>query len=91
MNDEKIILRILVKPNAKHSALIDIKEGILHIALHAKPSEGEANRELCRFLSKLLGIPKTKIILERGEKSRHKRVSLPKNDRLKKILENTPD
>ncbi len=75
---EKVTIRVFVKPNAKKSALVEIKDGVLHIALHAKPHEGEANKELCRFLAELYKVPKSQVILEGGEKSRHKVISLPK-------------
>jgi uncharacterized protein (TIGR00251 family) len=69
-------LQIFVKPNAKKSALLEVKDGVWHIALHAKPTDGEANVELVRFLSELLDVPKSLIALKRGEKSRHKCVML---------------
>lgn len=70
-------VQILVKPNAKKSALLEVKDGVWHIALHAKPADGEANTELVRFLSELLDVPKSLITLKRGGKSRHKCVVVP--------------
>lgn len=70
-------LQVFVKPNAKKSALLEVKDRVWRIALHAKLTDGEANAELVRFLSKLLKVPKSLISLKRGEKSRHKCVVLP--------------
>jgi len=83
---KQIDLKIYVKPNAKQSALVAVKDQVLHIALHAKPQEGEANAELIRFLSELLQIPKTQLILQRGQKSRYKTVRVTHNEIVKKLL-----
>ena len=65
-------LYVFAKPGAKKTQLVDIKSDALHIAIHAKPKEGEANKVLIAYLSALLGVPKTSLMLKRGEKSRHK-------------------
>ncbi len=82
----EIELAIFVKTNAKRSALVAVKDRVLHIALHAKPHDGEANAELIRFLAELLQIPKSRIQLCRGHKSRNKVVSLPLNDVVRKLI-----
>lgn len=79
INANQIELSIYAKPNAKRSALVAISETELHIALHAKPHEGEANAELIEFLSELFQLPKSQISLQRGARGRHKRVLLPLN------------
>jgi uncharacterized protein (TIGR00251 family) len=48
--------------------------GALRLRLTAPPVEGEANRDVIKFLSKLLKIPKSSITIESGLKSRDKRV-----------------
>ena len=51
LTKEKIL--VLVKPGAKTTELLGVRDGRLHIALKAPPIEGKANEELCKFLSKL--------------------------------------
>lgn len=80
---ETIQLAIFVKPNAKQTRLVEIKDGVLHIALHAKPQEGEANKELIRFLADYFDIPKSQIDLIKGHHSRHKVVSVPARAQVK--------
>lgn len=82
----EIEIAVFVKVNAKRSALLDVKDHVLHIALHAKPHDGEANAELIRFLAELFRIPKSRIQICRGHKSRHKVVSLPLNPAIEKML-----
>lgn len=71
------ILHVQVKPNARETKLISKDERGLMIALKAKPQDGEANEELILFLSKLTGIPKSKIKIKRGARSRIKQVEMP--------------
>ncbi len=70
-------------PNAKKSEIIgwevdEQRDGlrVLQIKLNAPPVDGKANQELTKFLSKALGLPKSKIQLARGEKSRTKRIAI---------------
>lgn len=77
IGNQSIQLTIFVKVNAKKSAILKVTEDALHISLHAKPVEGEANKELIRFLSDVCDVPKSSIVLLSGEKGRHKRVQLP--------------
>lgn len=88
IQDEQVILRIFAKPNAKRTALLKINDDGLHIALHAKPHEGEANKELISYLAKLFKIPKSHVILHRGESSRHKEVKVPLNAKVQQFLDN---
>jgi uncharacterized protein (TIGR00251 family) len=73
----RVQLTILAKPNAKKSACIKIDEQGMHIALHALPHGGEANKVLLDYLSELFDIPKSQIKLMKGQKSRYKQVSMP--------------
>ncbi len=85
--ENNVKIKIYAKPNAKKSALVAISEERgLHIALHAKAQDGAANKELIAYLAKLLELPKTKIILEKGESSRHKQVLVPLTASVEKFL-----
>lgn len=74
-----IILHVQVKPNARQTKLISRDERGLVIALKARPQDGEANDELIAFLSELFAVPKSKIHIRRGLKSRVKQVEMPNN------------
>lgn len=86
IKDQQIILNILAKPNAKRTAILGVRDQALHISVHAKPHQGEANQELISYLAKLLKLPKSKITLERGEGSRHKKISVPLSERVKEWI-----
>uniref|UniRef100_A0A8D0EH66 CO040 protein n=1 Tax=Strix occidentalis caurina TaxID=311401 RepID=A0A8D0EH66_STROC len=56
--------------------VIDVTAEAVGVAIAAPPSEGEANAELCRYLSKVLEVKKSEVILEKGGKSREKVVKI---------------
>ncbi|HIF0284573.1 TPA: DUF167 domain-containing protein [Legionella pneumophila] len=81
-------IAIYAKPNAKKTKLMAISDDRLHIALHAKPQEGEANSELLFFISQFFKIPKTQIELIKGKSSRHKLIRLPLSESVFCFLNN---
>jgi uncharacterized protein (TIGR00251 family) len=83
----QVELSIFVKPNAKRTALLEInnEQGVI-IALHAKPKDGEANRELINFLSEWLAFPKSAAVLTSGEHSRHKKILVPLSCKLTTLM-----
>lgn len=73
--DEKDGCRISFRviPRAKRVELQGKNEqGELRVRLTAPPVENAANAQLFEYLSKLLGVPKSRLSMLRGEKSRHK-------------------
>jgi uncharacterized protein (TIGR00251 family) len=86
--NQYVQLRILAKPKSKRTSLVAIAGDELHISLHAKPHDGEANRVLIEFLAKCLDLPKSQIVLQKGEVSRHKVVLVPLNELVKQLITN---
>ncbi|NWV57339.1 CO040 protein, partial [Daphoenositta chrysoptera] len=74
---------VRAKPGARCSAVTDVTAEAVGVAIAAPPSEGEANAELCRYLSKVLEVKKSDVILEKGGKSRDKVVKI--------LVSTTPD
>lgn len=90
IEEQLVSLNVYAKPNAKKTALLEITTDTLHIAIHAHPKEGEANKELILFIAKLFKIPKTQIILLRGRESRHKQLRVPLTETLQRFINNAP-
>ncbi|XP_014799792.1 PREDICTED: UPF0235 protein C15orf40 homolog [Calidris pugnax] len=67
---------VRAKPGARLSAVTDVTAEAVGVAIAAPPTEGEANAELCRYLSKVLEVKKSEVILEKGGKSREKVVKI---------------
>ena len=81
----KLVVRIV--PNASRSEICGWEEDpragrVLRVRVAAPPVEGKANAALREFLAKSLGVPKSAIVLEKGETSRLKTFTVPDGLRL---------
>lgn len=90
IQDQQVKLQIVAKPHAKKTAIIKISERGIHIAIHAKPHKGEANKELLEFLAEFFGVPKSQVNLQTGEGSKYKQVIIPLTVAIQKILDDLP-
>jgi uncharacterized protein (TIGR00251 family) len=75
-------LRVRATPNARRSEAVgwedDPQAGrVLRVRVAAPPVEGKANEELRDFIAKSLGLPKSKVLLEKGGASRFKSFEIP--------------
>lgn len=71
-----VIICVKVTPKSGKNLITGWENGELKIRLVAIPEKGAANAELIRFLSKAFQLPKSRIILLRGDTSRHKQILL---------------
>lgn len=74
---EGLRLHILLQPKASKDQILGLHGDELKISITAPPIDGQANAHLLKFLSKLFKVPKSTIILEKGELNRHKQVWIP--------------
>jgi len=75
-NEDGVTIECRVSPRAGQSRIKGEMDGILLVALAASPVEGAANEELIALLSKELRIPKFRISILRGKRSRKKVVHI---------------
>ena len=71
-----MILTVKVIPNARKNEIVESRDGILKVRIHAPPDKGKANDELIAFLSEHFSVPKTKIHILSGHSSRLKKVQI---------------
>ena len=70
-------LRLKVKPNSKEERILGFDANdVLSISVKAPPVEGKANRAVIRLLSSVMGIPKSKVKVVSGLRSRLKVVEI---------------
>uniref|UniRef100_A0A8D8PTU3 UPF0235 protein C15orf40 homolog n=1 Tax=Cacopsylla melanoneura TaxID=428564 RepID=A0A8D8PTU3_9HEMI len=74
-----IIIKIQAKPGAKQNAITNIMTEAVGVQINAPPVDGEANTELVKYMSKLLGLRKSDVTLDKGSKSRQKKICIDKN------------
>ena len=76
-NPKGIRLRIFLQPKASRDQIVGLHDNELKIAITAPPVDGAANAYLLKYLSKLFKVPKSSIVLEKGELQRHKQIWIP--------------
>ncbi|MDD4995128.1 MAG: DUF167 domain-containing protein [Patescibacteria group bacterium] len=72
------IIKIRVIPRAKRPEIVELDDGSLKVKLKSPPLDNRANQELIETLSKYFDVPKSKIIIASGKKSRNKIVEIKK-------------
>jgi uncharacterized protein (TIGR00251 family) len=63
---------VRVIPNARKDEVAGYREGELVLRLNAPAIEGRANKAAVEYVSRLLGVSRSAVLLVRGERSRHK-------------------
>ena len=80
-----VILHLQVKPNSrKQEFLLDSLDGKIVIYVKGPPDKGKANKELIKFLARILEKNSSDIVIIAGQTSRDKTV-LIKNDLMQNI------
>ncbi len=69
-------LRIRVKPGSKKDEILREADGSLKVKIKAQPVEGKANKYLLEYLSEVLNLPKSKIVLLKGDTNSFKTLEI---------------
>lgn len=70
-------ISVKVKPNSKIEIIEEISEFEFKVSLRAPAHEGKANQSLIKIISEYFDIPKSMVIILKGEKSRNKVIDIP--------------
>jgi uncharacterized protein (TIGR00251 family) len=71
---EGIALQVHAQPGAAKTGFGGVRNNELLVRIAAAPRDGEANKELCAFLSRFFHVSKSSVEVVRGGTSRHKAV-----------------
>lgn len=71
-----IEIRIYVQPRSSKNEIAGVHDNAIKIKITSPPLDGAANLLLIKFLSKKLGVSKSRISLISGGKSRNKVVNI---------------
>lgn len=69
-----VLLPVRVIPRAPRSRIDGVRRGALLVRLAAAPVEGAANDALLAVLAEALGVPRARLVIQSGDRSRDKRV-----------------
>ena len=73
---EVLLLEIVLAPRASKERMLGVHGGRLKIAVTAPPVDGKANKAVCEYLAKLLGVSRGNVSIELGHGSREKVVRI---------------
>lgn len=81
-----IEFQLRISPNASKNEVIKTSESV-KIKITAPPVDGKANKCLIEYLSKLFKVPKTSIVILRGETSKDKTllIKISDDDKIKLV------
>ena len=71
-----MLIKVRVTPNAKFASVTKISETELEVRVDGVAVEGRANKRLMEILSEHFNVPKSRISIVRGVKSRDKIVDV---------------
>ena len=82
-------VRVRLTPRAGRDELTGVRDGVLLVRVTAPPLEDRANAALCRLLARAVGVPPSRVQVERGRRSREKlvRVEGLSEDELRRRLQ----
>jgi hypothetical protein len=69
-------IAVQITPNAKKTEVIGVLEDALKLKLQAQPIEGRANEALVKYLSKVLAVPRSAVVITHGQTSKRKLIEV---------------
>jgi uncharacterized protein len=67
---------VRLTPRARKDDIAGVRAGRLNVRVSAPPVEGRANEALRKLLAKGCGVPRSRVTIVRGERSRDKLVRI---------------
>jgi uncharacterized protein len=73
---ENMLIRVLVTPNAKQARVVKVSDDYFEVWVDERAERGQANKRLLEILAEHFKIPKSKIILLKGTRTRNKTIQV---------------
>jgi uncharacterized protein (TIGR00251 family) len=69
-------ISVQITPNAKKTEVVGVLDDALKLKLQAQPIEGRANEALVKFLSKVLSVPRSAVVITHGQTNKRKLIEV---------------
>ena len=76
IEDADVIVWVAARPGARRNEIVGVRGDRMIVRVAARPVDGAANRELCRFLAGLVHTSPSHVWVERGTSGSLKRLRL---------------
>jgi uncharacterized protein (TIGR00251 family) len=73
---DELILEVTARPGASRRGVVGVSGDRLVVAVHSRPEKGEANDELIEYLAREIRVPRSAIMIVRGETARRKTIRI---------------
>jgi len=70
-------VNVKITPNAKKPSIVE-EQGFIKVKVSTPAKEGKANKSLIKMLAEYFSVPKSRVIILKGENSRNKVVNIIK-------------
>ena len=74
--NESARISVRLRPRGRGDALLGFEDGVLRARVSAPPTDGRANRALCKLIAGKVGVAPSRVSIVRGAKSRDKVVEV---------------
>jgi len=71
---DEVVIEVTARPGASRRGVIGVSGGRLVVAIHSQPDKGKANDELIEYLAREMRVPRSALLIVRGETSRRKTI-----------------
>ena len=89
---DEVVIEVTARPGASRRGVIGVSGDRLVIAINSRPNKGKANDELIEYLAREMRVPRSALLIVRGETSRRKTIRVVTHEparvatRLRKLI-----
>jgi uncharacterized protein len=73
---DEVTIEITARPGASRRGIIGVSDDRLVVAIHSRPDKGKANDDLIEYLAREMRVPRSALLIVRGETSRRKTIRI---------------
>jgi uncharacterized protein len=73
---DEVVIEVAARPGASQRGVVRVTPDGLVIRLNSAPEKGNANLELIEYLADQLRVPRSAVMIARGESSRRKTIRI---------------
>jgi uncharacterized protein (TIGR00251 family) len=73
---DEVIIEVTARPGTSRHGAIGVTAGRLVVGVNSKPEKGKANDELIEYLAHEMRVPRSALMIVRGETSRRKTIRI---------------
>jgi uncharacterized protein len=79
-DSNSVTVQVVTRPGASRQGIVRVEPRGLVVALNSPPEKGRANDELIEYLARIASVPRSTIMIVRGDTSRHKTIRVLAGD-----------